>query len=150
MHSPQIAEKHIESTCSGSQEDIIPRDKTMPRQKASMAAKSHSINRIRSEAEVSQLFGTPFKLDEIVFSSVINNPSPISDHSIPPYLIPKKESEAQGLLHYLEYLSIIQLAMAHLFGARARGHDRNVNRGMSGLIHLRNKIVPWSRGPGSP
>ncbi len=116
-----------------------------------MAAKSHRINHIRGKAEISQPFGTPFKFDEIVFSCVINNPSPIMNHAIPPYLFAqKKESEAQGLFHYLEYLCIIQLAMAHLFGARARGHDRNVNRGMSGLIHLRNKIVPWSRGPGSP
>jgi hypothetical protein len=55
-----------------------------------MAAKCHSINHIRDEAEVSQLLGTPFKLDEIVFSCVINNPSPIKNHAIPPYLFAQK------------------------------------------------------------
>jgi hypothetical protein len=105
MHSPQPARKHIESTCSGSQEDILPRDKTIARQKASVATKSHRINHIRSEAEISQPLSTSFKLDEILFSSVIDNPSPIRNHAIPPYLITSVKwlSAAYKCLIKIEY-----------------------------------------------
>jgi len=56
----------------------------------------------------------------------------------------QKRSEGQNLPHYLEDLSVIKLAAAHLFGARTAGHNRNINCCMRSLLHLSYEIIPGS------
>jgi hypothetical protein len=58
-----------------------------------MAAKRQSSNLIMGEAEIIQSLYTSFKLDEIVFSCVINNPSLIVDHVITPI---RKQKRVKG------------------------------------------------------